>query len=70
MSGSTVIGPTPEIMFRSSRKLLPTIFPSSSATTPWNPEFPSIPRTTPVATSAFGKSGGKLCAFAIAVKAA
>ena len=31
--GSTVIGPTPAIVERSSRKLLPTISPSSSATT-------------------------------------
>ena len=31
--GSTVMGPTPAIDERSSRKLLPTIVPSRSATT-------------------------------------
>ena len=36
-SGSTVIGPTPAIVERSSRKLLPTMRPSRSATTEWTP---------------------------------
>ena len=45
MVGSTVIGPTPAIAERSSRKLLPTILPSSSWTLVGAPDF-WIPRAS------------------------
>jgi hypothetical protein len=64
--GSTVIGPTPETGPRSDRKLLPTILPSSSATTLWRPARAKSPLSAPTPASTLGKSGGKLWAVAMA----
>jgi len=68
-AGSTVIGPTPWIMARSSSTLLPTIRPPRSATTPYKPSVENIIDRMAVVASAFGKSGGKLCAALIALNA-
>src|SRR5918994_6653211 len=57
-SGSTVIGPTPRIGSRSSRKLDPTIRPSISATTPQIEGCGSHIASIPVAASSAGKSRG------------
>ena len=43
-----MIGPTPAIIERSSRKLLPTMRPSCSATTPKKPGCAINPDTSPV----------------------
>src|ERR687898_27695 len=57
-SGSTVIGPTPRIGSRSSRKLDPTIRPSISATTPQTEGCGIHIAIIPVAASSAGKSRG------------
>src|SRR5579885_1278335 len=68
-AGSTAMGPTPAMGPRRSRKLQPTICPPSSATTPTKPGWASSIAQSPVAISTEGKSGGKLCASAIALNA-
>jgi hypothetical protein len=60
----------PAIAERSSSTLLPTMRPSCSATTPWNPGCVKHRERKATATSAFGKSGGKPCSALIRVKAA
>ena len=50
-AGSTEIGPMPPIGERSSMKLLPTIWPSSSATNPWKPGWAISIEATSVATA-------------------
>ena len=57
--GSTVIGPTPRTLPRSSRKLEPTTSPSRSATTPQMPGWAMKAPTRPAAASSVGKSRGK-----------
>src|SRR4051812_31290567 len=54
-AGSTVIGPMPATGELRSTKLLPTMFPASSATTPENPGLVSRIVARPVATSGEGK---------------
>src|SRR5437763_11920879 len=58
-SGATVIGPTPRIGLRSSRKLEPTTRPSISATTPQIMGWGMNTSRTPAAASIAGKSRWK-----------
>src|SRR5262249_58952634 len=68
-AGSIVIGPTPAIGVRSSKQLLPTTFPSCSATTQKKEECENIIESTWIESSGAGKSGGKLCFLASVPKA-
>src|ERR1700733_8215738 len=63
------MGPTPRVTERSSSTLLPTIFPSSSATMQKRPALENSIDIKPTAWSTDGRSQGKLCSLLIFEKA-